>query len=271
MDNLDYDLYKYGGGSQQVSVPKPSLRRNSSDGKPAGTQVSPSPAQSKPESPEKEKAPSSNTGKGVAEQEKPVYRDSQKVRHTTSSSDKKRKKQPQSDTIQIRNFPLDVYAIVAKEFPKASSRTAALTAYCIVHSDAIVDMSALSDDVRTLVEEYNGSTIAGSAQTLKAALDSLNSNSIKRTDNIFVRANTEDTVDLPFSNGDSNAVFLLSIGNTYGAGGVWCILPKSSSESMKITPLIPSEYFVLEGIGYDKIKVTALSASGNVQIINLNS
>ena len=131
-----------------------------------------------------------------------------------------------------------------------------------------IDYSKLA---KAIVEEYNGSTIAGSAQTLKAALDSLNSNSIKRTDNIFVRANTEDTVDLPFSNGDSNAVFLLSIGNTYGAGGVWCILPKSSSESMKITPLIPSEYFVLEGIGYDKIKVTALSASGNVQIINLNS
>lgn len=183
MDNLDYDLYKYGGGSQQVSVPKPSLRRNSSDGKPAGTQVSPSPAQSKPESPEKEKAPSSNTGKntgkGVAEQEKPVYRDSQKVRHTTSSSDKKRKKQPQSDTIQIRNFPLDVYAIVAKEFPKASSRTAALTAYCIVHSDAIVDMSALSDDVRTLVEEYNGAdrsfALASKLDVILRRLSSLSS------------------------------------------------------------------------------------------------
>ena len=183
MDNLDYDLYKYGGGSQQVSVPKPSLRRNSSDGKPAGTQVSPSLAQSKPESPEKETAPSSNTGKntgkGVAEQEKPVYRDSQKVRHTTSSSDKKRKKQPQSDTIQIRNFPLDVYAIVAKEFPKASSRTAALTAYCIVHSDAIVDMSALSDDVRTLVEEYSGAdrsfVLASKLDVILRRLSSLSS------------------------------------------------------------------------------------------------
>lgn len=156
MSGLDYDIYKYGGGSspKESSVPKTLQRRDAEKSEPPETIPVQPQVEELPE-PGLEKDTGSSSGKGVAEQDRPVYRDSQKVRHTSSSSsDKKKKKQP--DTVQIRNFPLDVYAIVAKEFPKAPSRTAALTAYCIVHSDAIVDMSELSDDVRLLVEEYNG-------------------------------------------------------------------------------------------------------------------
>lgn len=48
-----------------------------------------------------------------------------------------------------------------------------------------IDYSKLA---KAIVEEYNGSTIAGSAQTLKAALDSLNSNMHR----MIVLTGTED-------------------------------------------------------------------------------
>lgn len=56
-----------------------------------------------------------------------------------------------------------------------------------------IDYSKLA---KAIVEEYNGSTVAGSAQTLKAALDSLNSNADKWTDK---NAGVEDLDDISTS------------------------------------------------------------------------
>ena len=99
-----------------------------------------------------------------------------------------------------------------------------------------IDYSKLA---KAIVEEYNGSTIAGSAQTLKVALDSLNSKTpftqaylvgINTTEKVFnVEVGTRARITVFDSSENHNGMYI------FAATGTGVVLTKAISAATDIT------------------------------------
>ena len=79
----------------------------------------------------------------------------------------------------------------------ASKSTLTTTDYIrVVGSDNVSYKQLVSDVAKKIIENYTGSTLAGSAQSVKSAVDSLNSNSLKTVIQSTATATVTNTTNL---------------------------------------------------------------------------
>lgn len=86
---------------------------------------------------------------------KPEYRDTKVLDPPRGGTAPKRKSKGKK-YVQLRQVPLDIITIAQKEFPTASSRATALSAYIIVRSGSSVENLNIDDEVKDLVRAYSG-------------------------------------------------------------------------------------------------------------------
>lgn len=151
---MDYESLKYGSKSQkqQQDVEIPHILPRGGNNAPPAKKSDESVFSEKKEANSGNKSEEKNTAKINGDAQ--VFRDTREVRHgTTSSPRKKRKNNP--ETAEIRGFPKSVLSLVKQEFNDGPNY-AILAAFVIVHADTPIDLDTVPDNIRELVENYKG-------------------------------------------------------------------------------------------------------------------